>query len=68
MKKTRYIACAAMAAVLLLTAVGCQHGGESATDPTNSAGSDGEAADRSEYAAKAEAAYSPLVVTDWNVP
>ena len=61
MKKTRYIACAAMAAVLLLTAVGCRYGGEPATDPTNSAGSAGEAADQSEYATKADAAYKEAV-------
>lgn len=61
MKKARYIVCAAMAAIMLLAAAGCQ-GGEAPAEPANTAEPTAEApAAQSEYNAKAEAAYKEAV-------
>ena len=64
MKKARYIVCAAMAAIMLLAAAGCQ-GGEAPAESVNAAEPTAEpaeaTAEQGEYAAKAEAAYKETV-------
>lgn len=61
MKKLRYIVCAAMAAIMLLAASGCQ-GGEAPAESVNTPEPTAEAtADQNEYNAKAEAAYKEAV-------
>lgn len=63
MKKSRYIICVAMAAIMLLAAAGCQSSsGETAAEPASTEEPSAEApADQSEYAAKADEAYKAAV-------